>query len=1035
MKTKFILAAVLTLQSTAALAICDPESGNGCTINRAPGVALTSPTAGDASPEPGSFTLNATASDVDGEVESVEFFSNNQSVGIDSMAPYSVLLSGLARGSYQIYAKATDDTGKTNSTTPITVTVTVPTNPAPTVTLTGPTNGQVLSAPATVILSATASDANGIANVKFKSGSTVVATVNSYPYSVSYPNLAVGTYTFTAVATDNLGASSTSAPATVTVNSTPNNPPTVSLMTPSSGATMPAGGALTLTASAADTDGSITSVKFLANGSVLTSKPSAPYTFSWSTATPGSYSITALATDNKGATTTSIAASVSVLAAGTVSETRFYVYDSGKRLCKVINPESGATVIFYDVAGNISWTADGLDLPSTVDCQYDQVPVSKRTTREYDSRNRVTKVLTPEHTADVLTDYFPDGAIKKLTASNTGGFNVVTDYTYNKRRLLTSETQTNGVPQYSLGYAYNADGNLQELTYPGGEKVTYSLDGLGRITKVAGSGNVYASNVQYHLGGAIKSFTYGSGATHTMTQNGRRLPWQVIDAKGSTVILNDEYKYDANGNVTDITDLRTTGTSTTRGMSYDDLDRLEVAIGPWGTASYAYDALDNLRSANQGSRQFRYNYDANWRLATIKSPAGATLYSFSHDDAGNLVGKNSQHFGFDIANRMTSADVLSGIGSQVYRYDGLGRRVQTTDPDGDSDPTDDPKTYWTYSRAGQVMYSTEARRSRDVAYIYLGNSQIATRVQNWYPVSTVEVRYQHTDALGSPVVETDETASVASTKRTAYAPYGEALSPTIVDGAGYTGHVMDAGTGLTYMQQRYYDPSLGRFLTVDPALDSGRLFNRYAYAANSPFRGTDPDGRCPTNVPCWEATPSNFFRDNFIGRVASGLVGDSIAVFRSDGLNPLSNEYLEPSQLQAAKENLVITVATAGLGGEAVAGKNVSLATRTKQVHEVLDPIAKRMRTTAGAEAKSGQRVFGSGSRDLTPAQRQSLGAGESAARAPGAHAEVTVLKQLDKMGFEPKALEATRAFCPGCVEAIEAAGGVIESATRAVWK
>jgi len=72
------------------------------------------------------------------------------------------------------------------------------------------------------------------------------------------------------------------------------------------------------------------------------------------------------------------------------------------------------------------------------------------------------------------------------------------------------------------------------------------------------------------------------------------------------------------------------------------------------------------------------------------------------------------------------------------------------------------------------------------------------------------------------------------------------LNRAVGDGPGFTGHVEDSATGLTYMQQRYYD-SLGLFPAVDPvtAYDSGdwRHFNRYAYAYNNPFKFTDPDGR------------------------------------------------------------------------------------------------------------------------------------------------------------------------------------------------
>jgi RHS repeat-associated protein len=68
------------------------------------------------------------------------------------------------------------------------------------------------------------------------------------------------------------------------------------------------------------------------------------------------------------------------------------------------------------------------------------------------------------------------------------------------------------------------------------------------------------------------------------------------------------------------------------------------------------------------------------------------------------------------------------------------------------------------------------------------------------------------------------------------------VQPTI----GFTGHVNDVDTGLTYMQQRYYDPVAGRFLSIDPVTtdaNTGGSFNRYAYANNSPYRYIDPDGR------------------------------------------------------------------------------------------------------------------------------------------------------------------------------------------------
>lgn len=67
------------------------------------------------------------------------------------------------------------------------------------------------------------------------------------------------------------------------------------------------------------------------------------------------------------------------------------------------------------------------------------------------------------------------------------------------------------------------------------------------------------------------------------------------------------------------------------------------------------------------------------------------------------------------------------------------------------------------------------------------------------------------------------------------APYGAPMGE-YRNGTGYTGHAMDAATQLSYMQQRYYNPQLGRFLSVDPIAtdpNTGDNFNRYTYANNN----------------------------------------------------------------------------------------------------------------------------------------------------------------------------------------------------------
>ena len=124
------------------------------------------------------------------------------------------------------------------------------------------------------------------------------------------------------------------------------------------------------------------------------------------------------------------------------------------------------------------------------------------------------------------------------------------------------------------------------------------------------------------------------------------------------------------------------------------------------------------------------------------------------------------------------------------------------------------------------------------------NGSLVATVERPLTGGTGTVKYQHTDALGSPVAITDAWRTVIETSE--YEPFGRVGNRAARDGAGYTGHAEDAATGLTYMQQRYYDPQIGRFLSVDPVTASsvtGSNFNRYWYASNNPYRFTDPDGR------------------------------------------------------------------------------------------------------------------------------------------------------------------------------------------------
>ena len=198
----------------------------------------------------------------------------------------------------------------------VTASVTPPANVAPTVSLTAPANNATYTAPASVTVSANAADSDGsIAKVEFFNGSTLLTTDASAPYTYTWTGVAAGTYTLLAKATDNSGAVTISSGVIITVStviSPINVAPTVSLIAPSNNATYTAPASVTVSANAADSDGSIAKVEFFNGSTLLATDASVPYTYAWTNVAAGNYTLTAKATDNSGAVTTSNAVTITV---------------------------------------------------------------------------------------------------------------------------------------------------------------------------------------------------------------------------------------------------------------------------------------------------------------------------------------------------------------------------------------------------------------------------------------------------------------------------------------------------------------------------------------------------------------------------------------------------------------------------------------------------------------------------------------------------------------------------------------------------
>ncbi|WP_244244085.1 glycosyl hydrolase family 18 protein [Marilutibacter alkalisoli] len=258
------------------LGTCDGGDGG----NAAPTVALTAPANGASFAEGSTIAIGANASDSDGSISKVEFFQGTTLLGTDTSAPYGISWTGVPAGSYAIRAVATDDGGLTATSAIVSITVTASgggsgchtawsstavytqgdrvthngrnheakwwtqgDNPAqsgewgpwkdlgvcsgddnqsPSVALTAPVHGARFNEGDSIAIAASASDNDGqIVSVEFFRGNVSLGIDTSAPYGVTWNNATAGTHALTAVATDNDGASTTSATITITVDAVP----------------------------------------------------------------------------------------------------------------------------------------------------------------------------------------------------------------------------------------------------------------------------------------------------------------------------------------------------------------------------------------------------------------------------------------------------------------------------------------------------------------------------------------------------------------------------------------------------------------------------------------------------------------------------------------------------------------------------------------------------------------------------------------------------------------------------------------------
>ncbi len=544
-----------------------------------------------------------------------------------------------------------------------------------------------------------------------------------------------------------------------------------------------------------------------------------------------------------------------------VTESKRYRYDQRLRLCSESTEEAGATRYRYNNANELIRYSKGhardrefvnANASNLYDRCFGLTPTAL-VEYIYDNLGRKTQVNYPDNTGDIVMAY---DANSNLTSVTKGSGSTLSNwvFTYNSADLPYTETLTVDGRIYKTANWYNPSGHLTYRQYPGGPggqggmTVAYRPDGFGRAKEIQGE-QLFLSSVDWHASGALANATYGNGQRLVRSENPRQLLSRIFVAKGGAKVLDNSYAYDARGLITSITP-NITGVGfahrTAQSFTYDGLARLISATGPWGgignlvNAAYQYDALGNIRVRQLGGRSIFINYNFLNQVRSVRdNNYGNQFRNYTHDSRGNIISDTRLNFTYDRAERPVA---ITGIGPSgasttgTYTYDGFNRRVRQT--------VDGVTIYSVYTQSGELIHRDNVNTGQKTDYINLAGASLRL-VNN-------QATYTHKDHLGSPIAATNGTGAVLW--REIYRPYGEKVNGAVqnsgaanAENESFTGHIDDTSLGLTYMQARYYDPAIGRFLSNDPMSFMGSgyspaYFNRYAYTANNPVNNIDPDG-------------------------------------------------------------------------------------------------------------------------------------------------------------------------------------------------
>jgi len=521
----------------------------------------------------------------------------------------------------------------------------------------------------------------------------------------------------------------------------------------------------------------------------------------------------------------------------------------------------------------------------------------------YNLQGQINSVFSANTTYAEEAEYDVNGQLTHITYGN--GTSTQHEYDPCNFRLTHIKTENNDGRLQNLSYIFDDIGNITNISDSVNTATQeFVYDGLSRLMSATGSyGTIPYSydTIGNMLGKGGTSYTYGQGSKkpHALTEGSDGFK-ATYDENGNMIFGRDNvrFDYDCENRLTNVFKLQEVSIELQHGWNFISLplvpedSKIEKVLSSL-TFGVDYIEVSRYNSANSGFEYYVNNSDFNqfdtmeygrgYQIYVI-NPEGCTLTlegrmpdsdaTLSLKSGWNLIGAPTlssipidealSNLEFDIEydqisrydpttntyehyqndtigddfNLMRSGEayflyckedtswaIPATTGNAAFVYDGNGGRVKQITQTGIT----------TYIGS---LYEVKSGGTK-TKHIFLGSNRICSKEAD------SNLHYYHANHLGSPNVITDQDGNQA--KLLEYRPFGDISRSEGTNSSSYkfTGKELDDATGLYFYGARYYDPSIGRFITADPTVQhpgDPQDLNRYSYCRNNPVNLIDPLG-------------------------------------------------------------------------------------------------------------------------------------------------------------------------------------------------